>query len=85
VARLCRGAKVENQQGGGKDDSRNRRNRHMGAPEFMADGLVELYMMISQGMADMVVETFKDITGHEPRGFGQFAHDFASAFEGTSA
>ena len=57
----------------------------MGAPEFMADGLVELYMMISQGMADMVVGTFKDITGHDPRGFGQFANDFASAFEGTSA
>ena len=57
----------------------------MGAPEFMADGLVELYMMISQGMADMLVGTFKEITGHDPRGFGQFAHDFASAFEGASA
>ncbi len=57
----------------------------MGAPEFMADGLVELYMMISQGMVDMVAGTFKEITGHDPRGFGQFAHDFASAFEGTGA
>ena len=55
----------------------------MGAPAFMADGLLELYMMISQGMADMVVGTFKAITGHNPRGFGEFAHDFASAFEGT--
>jgi len=29
----------------------------MGASEFMADGLVELYMIISQGMADMVAGT----------------------------
>ncbi len=57
----------------------------MGAPEFMADGLVELYMMISEGMADMVVGTFKEITGHDRRDFGQFAQDFASAFDGTSS
>ncbi len=57
----------------------------MGAPEFVADALLELYMMISQGMADMVVGTFQEITGHDPRGFGEFAHDFASSFEGTSS
>ena len=52
----------------------------MGAPEFLADALVELYTMISQGMADMVTDVFEEITGHEPQSFDQFARDFAPAF-----
>ena len=56
----------------------------MGAPEFLADGLIELYAMISEGKVDMVTPMVKEITGREPRSFEQFARDFAPAFNVTA-
>ena len=52
----------------------------MGAPEFLADGLLELYAMISEGNVDMVTPMAKEILGREPRSLDQFAKDFAAAF-----
>ena len=52
----------------------------MGAPEFLADGHLELYTLISEGKADMVTPMAKEILGREPRTLDQFAKDFATAF-----
>lgn len=54
----------------------------MGAPEFMADGLVELDAMISEGKADMVTPMVNAILGREPRSLDQFAKDFATELQG---
>jgi hypothetical protein len=49
----------------------------------MADGLVQLYTMISEGKADMVSPAAREILGSEPRSFDQFARDFAPMFRGS--
>ena len=57
----------------------------MGAPELLADGLVQLYAMISQGKADMVSPAAREILGREPRSFDQFARDFEPMFSSVGA
>lgn len=55
----------------------------MGAPELLADALVQLYTMISEGKADMLSPATSEILGREPRSFNQFAQDFGPMFKGT--
>jgi uncharacterized protein YbjT (DUF2867 family) len=51
-----------------------------GAPEIYADYLIELYQYFRAGRAAGVSSVVKDITGHDPMTFEQFARDYAEAF-----
>ncbi len=49
-------------------------------PVWQADGLLEEYAAWSQNEAAQVTGDVRDVTGHDPRSFEQFACDHASAF-----
>jgi len=51
-----------------------------GAPELYADYLIELYQYFRAGGAAGVSSVVKDVTGHDPMTFEQFARDYAEAF-----
>ncbi len=55
----------------------------MGMPDWLADSMVEMGQMISEGGADMVAPTVKQIIGREPLSFDQFAREFADTFKGN--
>jgi uncharacterized protein YbjT (DUF2867 family) len=55
----------------------------MGLPEWIAEGYVELSGGFEQGFADLTTENVQRLSGHEPRGFEQFARDFADIFTGA--
>ncbi len=52
----------------------------MGAPEWMADGLNELYAEWRKGSVSTVSPVVADIAKRDPIAFDQFARDHASAF-----
>jgi uncharacterized protein YbjT (DUF2867 family) len=51
-----------------------------GFPTWQADGLIEDYAHYRRGEASAVASGVQDATGHAPRSFVQFAHDYAPAF-----
>lgn len=51
-----------------------------GIPEWMADGLNELYAAIRAGYCAFVTNTVEEVAKRKPISFDDFAHDFAEAF-----
>lgn len=51
-----------------------------GIPEWMADGLNELYAAIRAGYCGFVTNTVEEVAKRKPISFDNFAHDFAEAF-----
>ena len=56
----------------------------MGVPEWVAAGYAELGAGFEQGFADLTTDNVRRLSGHEPRGFEQFASDFAHVFTGAA-
>lgn len=57
-----------------------------GAPEWLADGLVELNREVYEpGYAANVADGMAETTGREPRSFEEFARDHAGAFAETGS
>lgn len=56
----------------------------MGMPEWIADGLIELFEGFSEGFADLTTPHVEELTGHPARSFEAFARDFAQAFGGST-
>ena len=52
----------------------------MGLSDFNQVALRDYFTAYSKGWMDSVTSSFKDVTGKEPRGIGEFARDFAVAF-----
>ena len=50
-----------------------------GFPQWQADGLLEEYASWSQSEAAQITPDVREITGHEPRTFADFARDYADA------
>ncbi|MBI5815132.1 MAG: SDR family oxidoreductase [Nitrospinae bacterium] len=53
----------------------------MGIPDWMVDGLLELYAVNKAGHTATVTGDIKNITGKAARSFGDFAKDYAGAFK----
>ncbi|MCW3059865.1 MAG: NAD(P)-dependent oxidoreductase [Capsulimonas sp.] len=51
-----------------------------GAPEILADALVELFQLYEDGYAARVLPTVEEITGKPARSFAQYAADYADVF-----
>ena len=51
-----------------------------GAPEILADALVELFQLYEAGYAARVLPTVEQVTGKPARTFAQFASDYAEVF-----
>jgi uncharacterized protein YbjT (DUF2867 family) len=56
----------------------------MGVPEWIAEGYAELSAGFEQGFADLTTANVRRLSGHGPRHFEQFAHDYAAAFAGAA-
>ena len=52
-----------------------------GMPDWMAEAWVKLSLMVSQGGANKVTNSVKEVTGKEPRSFDLFAKEFAQNFK----
>lgn len=52
-----------------------------GMPEWLAEQLIILSKKLREGIASETTETFKEITGREPRSFAEFARDYAGSFQ----
>jgi uncharacterized protein YbjT (DUF2867 family) len=50
------------------------------APDWLRNGLLELYRLYKAGGANWVTSTVQDITQRPPRNIGQFAHDYRQQF-----
>ncbi|MGH7849894.1 MAG: hypothetical protein ACREOP_06320, partial [Thermodesulfobacteriota bacterium] len=46
-----------------------------GVPEIMAEAVTELYKLVSDGLCDVVTDTFYEITEKQPRTFDEFVDD----------
>jgi uncharacterized protein YbjT (DUF2867 family) len=57
----------------------------LGVPGWIAEGYAELGAGFEQGFADLTTDAVERLSGHEPRGFEQFARDFAELFAGAVA
>jgi uncharacterized protein YbjT (DUF2867 family) len=51
-----------------------------GVPETMAEAVTELYKLVSEGLCDVVTDTFYEITEKQPRTFDEFVDDSLSLF-----
>ena len=49
-------------------------------PRWQIEGLIEDYAHYRRGEAAVIATGVRDATGREPRGFDDFAHDYADAF-----
>ncbi|WP_031527477.1 SDR family oxidoreductase [Dyadobacter crusticola] len=54
--------------------------RHIGFPDWQAEGLIEDYAHYKRGEADTVTSGVLEATGSEPRSFDAFAADYAGLF-----
>jgi uncharacterized protein YbjT (DUF2867 family) len=52
----------------------------MGVPAWIAEGYVEIHAGLEDGFADLTTGNVQALSGHQPRSFEQFAHDFAGVF-----
>lgn len=52
-----------------------------GMPDFLADAMVEWLGMISEGKAETLTTSVKEILAREPNSFDQFAKDYIQAFQ----
>jgi len=52
----------------------------MGVPQWIAEGYGELDDGFEQGFADLTTSNVHALSGHQPRGFEQFARDYAEVF-----
>jgi uncharacterized protein YbjT (DUF2867 family) len=57
----------------------------MGMPAWIAAGYAELSAGFEQGFADLTTADVRQLSGHEPRGFEEFARDYAPVFTGAAA
>lgn len=48
---------------------------HFGAPDWEVEGWVTSYLAIAEGELDLVTESVKNLTGHEPQSFERFVTD----------
>jgi uncharacterized protein YbjT (DUF2867 family) len=51
-----------------------------GMPDWLVTHLHGVFGLIRAGAFDETTDTVRVLTGNEPRGFAQFAHDHAAAF-----
>ncbi|KAB2833674.1 MAG: SDR family oxidoreductase [Candidatus Dadabacteria bacterium] len=51
-----------------------------GVPERLAEAVSELYKLVSDGLCDVVTDTFYEITQKQPRTFDEFVDDNLSLF-----
>jgi uncharacterized protein YbjT (DUF2867 family) len=51
-----------------------------GIPEWQADGLIEDYAHYRRGEASTVSTSIRDVTGHPPHSFADFARDYKQVF-----
>ncbi|HVY54799.1 MAG TPA: hypothetical protein VHC46_03490, partial [Thermodesulfobacteriota bacterium] len=51
-----------------------------GASERLAEAVSELYKLVSDGLCDVVTDTFYEITQKQPRTFDEFVDDNLSLF-----
>jgi uncharacterized protein YbjT (DUF2867 family) len=54
------------------------------APDWMRNGLLELYRLYRNGGANWVTSTVQEITQRPPHSIGQFAHDYRQQFAAAS-
>jgi uncharacterized protein YbjT (DUF2867 family) len=52
----------------------------MGVPPWIAEGYAEIHAGLEDGFADLTTSNVHALSGHQPRGFEQFARDFADVF-----
>ena len=52
----------------------------MGVPPWIAEGYGELDDGFEHGFADLTTSNVHALSGHQPRGFEQFARDYAEVF-----
>ena len=55
-----------------------------GIPEWVADGIIEGSVAMSEGLGDYTTDDFEKLTGHQPHSYETFARDFAQVFGGNS-
>ena len=55
-----------------------------GIPEWIADGIIEGSVAMSEGLGDYTTDDFEKLTGHQPHSYDTFARDFAHVFGGNS-
>jgi uncharacterized protein YbjT (DUF2867 family) len=55
-----------------------------GLSRWFVGNVVDYGRVYADGWGDFVTSDFKDVTGHEPRSFAQFAADYAPAFGGSA-
>jgi len=51
-----------------------------GIPEWQADGLIEDYAHYRRGEASTISTSVRDVTGHPPHSFADFARDYKQVF-----
>jgi uncharacterized protein YbjT (DUF2867 family) len=51
-----------------------------GVPEFVAEQLIKVFVMLRRGVAEQVTDTVETLTGVPPRGFADFARANAGRF-----
>jgi uncharacterized protein YbjT (DUF2867 family) len=61
------------------EDEFRRESLNAGVPEGYVQALAELYAYYRAGRADRVTSTVRDVTGHEPISFAEFARENAAA------
>jgi uncharacterized protein YbjT (DUF2867 family) len=62
------------------DDVAHQAILEAGTPPAVADFLVRLFKALRQGLDETTSDTVRRLTGAEPRGFAEFARDYAAAF-----
>jgi uncharacterized protein YbjT (DUF2867 family) len=55
--------------------------RANGLPDWLVDGLLTVFRLIREGIAEQTTDTVEKLTGRKPRTVSQFAHDHAPQFQ----
>ncbi len=62
------------------DEAARQSMTEQGLPEFVAGQIVKVFGFLRRGMQASPTGMVQDLTGHEPRGFAEFARDHARLF-----
>jgi uncharacterized protein YbjT (DUF2867 family) len=54
--------------------------RKAGTPPFLVDATVELWATIRSGQVAVITPAVEELTGHAPRSFERWCHDYAAVF-----